>query len=253
MTPFYHSSFSEITCDYLEQNAGDQLPKTDKHQLFYIKSGKLSLRSSSHMTELQQKQIFVLPANCDSKIYITTTTLLFQLNFNTDDDLLLSLFSLAKLENCYIVKDPLFTTQILERLLLPSFDLEKSSLLQFLLAPIIYQIQENCEDVRRLLPVLDYIEKNIQYSPRIEELAKILDLDKNYFTLFFRSKMKLSPGQYIQKRKIQVACQMLQNQQRVSQITSVLGFYDTSHFCRIFKKEMDETPKSFIKRMKQKN
>ena len=77
------------------------------------------------------------------------------------------------------------------------FDLQKSgevkdkyetpAILQILLAPFINcgKLNVRAESVLRLMPVFDYIEKNLSIAPRTAELAALLGLEQNYFINLF--------------------------------------------------------------------
>ncbi|EDM25658.1 transcriptional regulator, AraC family protein [Lentisphaera araneosa HTCC2155] len=206
------------------------------------------------MTPLEENCIILIPAGTHFTLSSKLNFDLFNCQFKAQVYQTLDLFEFMNTPPQLKVEKPLLTEELFKQLLKQNGDnLERSAIIQLLICPFLKEVKKSSSALHRLLPIFDYIAENIRYSPKIEDLAKLLQLDKTYFISIFRKIVGVSPGQYIQQEKIKEACVMLQNHHKVSQITQELDFYDTSHFCRIFKKEMNETPKQFLKRMKQEN
>ena len=231
-----------------------KLHEPSSHQLYYLSAGNVSFSLNDKAILLKKNFLYLIPAATPIALQGKSKGQLFNCSFDAKLYQNLELFDLIQLPHFLKAKNSLLTQKLFEQLIGKNQDndFERSAIIQLLLCPFLKhaQIKEGSQALNRLVPVFDYIEKNIKYSPRLEDLAKLIDLDKNYFTSFFRKSTGISPGQYIQQRKIKTACEMLANHSSVSQITEELDFYDTSHFCRIFKKEMNETPKIFLKRIK---
>ena len=231
-----------------------KLHKPSSHQLYYLNDGEVLLTMDSKVLTLKKKSLYLIPAATPIALQGKAKGKLFKCSFDAKVYQNLDLFDLVQLPHFLKAEKNLLTEQLFKQLINKNQQdaFERATIIQLLLCPFLKlaQKKEGSQALSRLVPIFDYIEKNIKYSPRLEDLAKLIDLDKNYFNSFFRKSMGLSPGQYIQQRKIKTACDMLANHVNVSKITQELDFYDTSHFCRIFKKEMNETPKSFLKRIK---
>lgn len=256
MDLYHNSHFTYLDASHTKEKVltPSHLQKSTSHQLFYLSQGEVNFTSESNVTPLEENCMILIPAGTHFTLGSKLNFDLFNCQFNAQVHQTLDLFEFINTPPQLKVENPLLTKQLFKHLLKKNDDNpESSTIIQLLLCPFLKQAQKGSQAIHRLLPVFDYIEENLTYSPRIEDLAKLLDLDKNYFTKVFRESTGRSPGQYIQRRKIQTACTLLQNQLKVSEITQELDFYDTSHFCRIFKKEMNETPKQFLKRMKQEN
>ena len=226
----------------------------NSHQLMYITEGEVHLDSQSENRELHAQDLCLIPAKSESLLRSSSQCKIYLCEFTVETQLILDLFKLLQSHPATKAENPTLTEEIFKQLIdFDNDDFQQSTLLSALLYPLLQITQENSvkRDTLRLIPVLEYIEENIKYSPRLIDLANLLELDKVYFTSLFRKTLGVSPGQYIQQRKIKTACNMLLNNMTVSQITQELDFYDTSHFCRIFKKEMNETPKQFLKRNQQ--
>jgi AraC-like DNA-binding protein len=227
------------------------------HQLYYLSEGEAQFIINDQEIILEKHCIYLIPAGSSISYLCKVNVQLFTCSFDAKLYQSLDLFDLIQAPEYISPKNHLLTEQLFKQLINNNVDdtFECSAITQLLLCPFLKdaQLKEGANALNRLIPVFEYIEENIKYSPRLEDLASIVDLDKNYFTSFFRKSTGISPSQYIQQRKIKTACFMLINHSTVSEITQELDFYDTSHFCRIFKKEMNETPRHFLTRIKDKN
>jgi AraC-like DNA-binding protein len=85
-------------------------------------------------------------------------------------------------------------------------------------------------------------------SIRIGELSEDSALSRTEFSRVFRRFEGMSPREYLQERKVQRARQLLEGARTLSEIALELGFYDQSHFTRVFKQLTGETPAAYRKR-----
>jgi AraC family transcriptional regulator len=62
----------------------------------------------------------------------------------------------------------------------------------------------------------------------------------------FHKHFRMTVGEYIRKRRIEHASELLSNSELpMSEIASICGFSDQSHFCALFKKHLGMTPGNF--------
>ena len=108
-------------------------------------------------------------------------------------------------------------------------------------------------DWPRLLPVLSWIEQNLEDSElSIAQLAKRVHLSEVQFRKIFRRAVGQSPTRFIQRRRIQKSSALLINSLlTVEQISVECGFNDPAFFNRIFKTHMGISPGNFRKRNKE--
>lgn len=94
----------------------------------------------------------------------------------------------------------------------------------------------NCnKDIER---VLDYIEDNLKNEISIEQLASIAGYSKYHFVRFFNKAVKLTPADYIRKRRVsEIAREMMASSRPVSDIALEYGFNSKENFTRAFKDE----------------
>ena len=99
--------------------------------------------------------------------------------------------------------------------------------------------------------VLEYIDSNIQSEIDTKVLANISGFSKSYFRMLFLKIMDMTPAKYILNKRISLAKDLLyKGNVKLDTLAISLGFYDTSHFTRLFKKVEGLTPSEFKKQMK---
>lgn len=98
-----------------------------------------------------------------------------------------------------------------------------------------------------ILPALQWIQGNLYEPLSVEELARMCFVSKTTFCHLFKA---FSGGDslvnYRNRMRIQKAAELLQDPLwTVDMIVSALGFYDASHFYRVFKKFTGTTPSCY--------
>lgn len=97
-----------------------------------------------------------------------------------------------------------------------------------------------------ILDSLDYININYQRQIKVEELARVCHISETHFRRLFTEFMKMTPVEYINKVRIQRACNDLKNTNlSVGDIAVKNGFSDLSTFNRNFKKYSNLSPKQW--------
>ena len=99
----------------------------------------------------------------------------------------------------------------------------------------------------RLASVKRYIDERIcDPDLRISELASLHKTSETYFRKEFKKHYLLSPIEYIKKRRIEIACRLLQTElYSITDVASRSGFDSVSYFSSEFKKYMDCSPKEY--------
>lgn len=97
--------------------------------------------------------------------------------------------------------------------------------------------------------VLVYINKHLSESHSIPDIAKGCAMSESCFRRLVNEKTGLSPVRYIARQKIVKAKQLLAvDELSVEEIASILGYYDSAHFIKCFKRETGQTPAQFRKK-----
>lgn len=96
--------------------------------------------------------------------------------------------------------------------------------------------------------VLNYIGRNIFRKITLDEIADYVELTPTYLCSIFMEQQGISIHQYIQREKIEAACNLLsQTTRSISDIALYTGFQTQSHFAAIFRKWKGMTPREYKK------
>lgn len=99
------------------------------------------------------------------------------------------------------------------------------------------------EKEERIRAVCAYIDAHLQEKITVRELAVCFGLHPSYLNTFFCAQTGESIKTYIRRRKVHRAKEMiLHSNYSLTQIGASLGFFDQSHFSRVFQKETGMTP-----------
>ncbi len=91
-----------------------------------------------------------------------------------------------------------------------------------------------------------FIARNIALSITIDDLARELNISKFHFLNEFKKYSGMTPYQHILNTRIEKAKLLLsQTDKKITEIAHDLGFSDSSHFSRTFKKASGQSPKAF--------
>ncbi|OPA73575.1 hypothetical protein BVG16_27570 [Paenibacillus selenitireducens] len=104
-------------------------------------------------------------------------------------------------------------------------------------------------------PIKFYLARKIQQelqlkyreSVQVSDLAELIARSPNYTIAMFKKAIGMTPIEYVHQLRVQEASSLLlESTMSVTEVSEYLGFYDTSHFYRVFKKMMKESPSAYI-------
>lgn len=96
---------------------------------------------------------------------------------------------------------------------------------------------------------LDYIYEHLHQKIEIRELAEYAAVNPSHLARLFKEQMGISPSEYINKKRIEAASNMLLYSEYSSiEIGYYLAFSSHSHFIRTFKQYMGITPGKYRSR-----
>lgn len=102
------------------------------------------------------------------------------------------------------------------------------------------------EPYNEMADVIKHITKNHAQSIRIETLAEMVHLSVSQFDRRFKKLFHVSPVRYINKVRLNAACQALsQTDATITQIAHDVGFYDHSYFTKKFTEQIGLTPSDY--------
>ncbi len=94
---------------------------------------------------------------------------------------------------------------------------------------------------------VSYIDKNLHDKITLDDLADISGLSKDYLSQLFKKTTGVTVTDYIKKRRLLSAKQLLDRGTTIGDTAYGLGFCSESYFISCFKKEFKITPKEYIK------
>jgi len=93
---------------------------------------------------------------------------------------------------------------------------------------------------------IQFIIENFNKKIAINDLAEIEGISMRQFERNFKFHYGISPKRYIEKTRLDAACQQLVNSSLTAcQISNKTGFFDSSHFTHTFKRRFQMSPTEF--------
>lgn len=92
-----------------------------------------------------------------------------------------------------------------------------------------------------------YIQNNLCHAITLSDISKAIGYNEFYIIRVFKKKFGLTPHAFLINKRIEKARQELtQNRDiNLSQLSCDVGFYDQSHFCKVFKRVFAKTPNNY--------
>ena len=95
---------------------------------------------------------------------------------------------------------------------------------------------------------IEYIKRHYNADIHLEELAELNKMSSTYFCKKFKESTGMGVSEYIQKTRIENACEMLRSDDRkIIDIMMDVGYYDVKNFTAVFKKYVGMTPSQYKK------
>jgi len=101
---------------------------------------------------------------------------------------------------------------------------------------------------KQVIHCIDYIYEHLHESIKINDLANAVNLNPNYLSVLFKKEMGIPVSEYIRRKKVEAAENMLKySTYSLTEISEYLAFSSYSHFASIFRKYTNYTPKKYSK------
>ena len=108
---------------------------------------------------------------------------------------------------------------------------------------------ENCAYV--IQDIEKYIEENLDKKLSLTDISESIHMNKSYISRMFKEKAGENLFDYINKRKIEKAKQLIKNNElRMYEIALNVGMEDTAYFSRVFKKYEGISPSEYQKELR---
>lgn len=97
-----------------------------------------------------------------------------------------------------------------------------------------------------LIKAVDHINLHFAEEITMDDLCAVSSVSKQYLCLLFRNTLNSRPMEYIAKRRIQAAKELLiSTDKSIEDISEEVGFCTASYFCKLFKRYEEITPTAF--------
>lgn len=101
-------------------------------------------------------------------------------------------------------------------------------------------------DIRK---VMAYIDEKYQNELTLDEAAKMVFLNKNYFSEMFKKEAGIGFSEYLNKVRVQKAENLLGIRNlKINEIGDMVGYSDAAYFIKVFKKYYGMTPSEYRKK-----
>lgn len=98
-------------------------------------------------------------------------------------------------------------------------------------------IKANVLDSTFIIKTMDYINSNYYEKITIDKLALMANMSRASYIRHFEALNGKTLNQYLTKVRVKAACELLENTTfTITEISNRCGFFDSSHFSKIFKK-----------------
>lgn len=98
----------------------------------------------------------------------------------------------------------------------------------------------------KLRRVKEFINESLEEDLSLADIAAVADLSQFHFSRSFRKSTGLTPQQYLTRQRIELAKQLLENEDLpIVEISLRAGFKNQSHFTTLFHKFTKYTPKTW--------
>ena len=128
--------------------------------------------------------------------------------------------------------------------------LDREFILRLLIIPFIDKSLKNgaakAESLERFEKVLTYIHSHYEKNITVNELAKMMFLQTNYFSNLFAKHFGESPTVYLRRVRLEKAQYFLKNtEMTIKSVASSVGYQDEFYFSKIFKKHVGTPPSAY--------
>lgn len=234
------------------------------HELNIVTKGK-GIHCMDNKTDIAEEgSVFLIPPNVEHGYMFDNDLVVFHMllhsNFilkyseelNSISDSLLNNMNvklgsedLAKLMNVLIELDQFQSTQD------NVSDIMKNSLALYLISKLSTFIPKNEKEHKKTYPeemikCVDYINSRFTEKISTKELCKMLNVSNSTLRRYFIEEYGMTLSDYLQDLRIRYSIDLLKSTCKpIHEIAVECGFYDSSHFTKVFKDKTGYTPLSY--------
>jgi len=99
--------------------------------------------------------------------------------------------------------------------------------------------------------IVKYIDSNIVFITKVSDVADSLNYSHSYISRIFKSKMNMTIKDYINKKKIETATELIKSGKlKMSEISDYLHFDSYRSFNKVFNRVLGVSPSEYLKNIK---
>lgn len=106
---------------------------------------------------------------------------------------------------------------------------------------------ENKINSHMINKIIQYIHDHYDEQLTLADVSKLFNFNYSYLSAYFSSHNEEGFNEFLNKIRIQKACDFLKQDIPISDISNMVGYSDHSYFCKVFKKFTGLTPSNFRK------
>ena len=99
---------------------------------------------------------------------------------------------------------------------------------------------------RQVQRCMDYIDKHLQQPLTVKKLGEALELSESYVSILFKRETGVAVSEYIRRQRVETAKALLQYTEfSCVEIAEYLCFSSDSHFSRVFREYVGQSPREY--------
>lgn len=242
----------ELTENVYPANYQTPLHSHDYAYFCFILEGDYTLdyRAIGHLC--QPSKLLFFPPGADHACRIHTKSRCF--NFQLNSQLLAYASCHNDIPTDHIVQNRSELSHLALRLYHEMYSIDEFSILtvEGLIHEITAEFLRSAEKSsgraapRWLLTARDFISDEFRNHLTLSAIADLADVHPTHLAREFRRNFHVTIGDFVRKRRVEFGClTLVRSKAPISEIASEAGFYDQSHFTRVFKKATGMTPAAY--------
>lgn len=244
--PVENKNFTElnpVVCGYQECSAGHSGGMTirDYYLIHYVKKGKGYFEVNGKRSEVNAGQIFILYKNQPG---------FYEADKNNPWDYIWIGFDGTLAKRVEILPSQIvnFNGEIFDEMTLA--ENIKNSRSEYLTGKLFEMMsimfEEESGKVSYVKQVKDYIKSNYMIPLQVEEIAKMINLNRRYLSRIFREETGMTMKEYITYIKMNRAYRLLKQGFSVGNVAEMVGYDDVFNFSKMYKKVKGVSPRKTL-------